>query len=141
MDRFGDFEFTPPRHVWYRSASHLGMEETSLFLGRTAEVVGDQPFFFLTIDLTEFKGDTPESRRYASEMFRKLPPRAVAIIADKFVQRNLAKLLFKAISILPGGWRQHTAFFKTGDPIEPWFQSMIGKLEVAAERIKREGGS
>lgn len=141
MDHPGEFKFTPPRHVWYRSADHLGMEETTAFLGRTAEVVGDQPYFFLTIDLTEFKGDTPESRRYASEMFRKLPPRAVAIIADKFVQRNLAKLLFTAISILPGGWRQHTAFFKSGEDVEPWFQSTVAKLEAAAERSKREAQS
>ncbi len=100
-----------------------------------AEVVHDLPYFFLVIDLADFKGDTPEARRHSSDRFKELPPRAVAIIADSFVQRTMAKVLFTAIELLSGDRRQYTKILKREDPIQPWFESMIPTLEASSREL------
>jgi hypothetical protein len=132
----GKFQFTPPNHATFWLQDKIEQAQVEKLFGQLGEVVRDQPYFFLTIDLKDFKGDTPEARRYSSDRFKELPPRAVAIIADSFVQRTMAKVLFTAIELLSGDRRQYTKILKREDPIEPWFESMIPTLEAAARDLK-----
>lgn len=138
MTEPGKFQFTPPNHAkfWLQGKIELPQVER-LFSELAAEVAG-LPYFFLTIDLADFKGDTPEARRHSSDRFKELPPRAVAIIADSFVQRTMAKVLFTAIELLSGDRRQFTKILKREEPIEPWFESMIPTLEESARVLKQK---
>lgn len=138
MTELGKFQFTPPNHAMFWLQGKIELPQVEKLFGQLGEAMAGQPYFFLTIDLVDFKGDTPEARRYSSDRFKELPPRAVAIIADSFVQRTMAKLLFTAIELLAGDRRQYTKILKREDPIEPWFESMIPTLEASARELKQK---
>ncbi len=136
MTELGKFQFTPPNRATFWLQDKIEQAQVEKLFGQLGEAVRGQPYFFLTIDLKDFKGDTPEARRYSSDRFKELPPRAAAIIADSFVQRTMAKVLFTAIELLSGDRRQYTKIVKREDPIDPWFESMIPTLEAAARDLK-----
>jgi hypothetical protein len=136
VTELGKFQFNPPNHATFWLQDKIEQAQVERLFAQLGAAVRDQPYFFLTIDLKDFKGDTPEARRYSSDRFKELPPRAAAIIADSFVQRTMAKLLFTAIELLAGERRQFTKIMKREDPIEPWFESMIPTLEAAARDLK-----
>jgi hypothetical protein len=138
MTEPGKFQFTPPNHAAFWLQGKIEQPQVERLFAQLTAAVSGQPYFFLTIDLVDFKGDTPEARRYSSDRFRELPPRAAAIIADSFMQRTMAKVLFTAIELLAGERRQFTKIMKREDPIEPWFQSMIPTLEAAAQDFKEK---
>ena len=138
MTELGKFQFNPPNHATFWLQGKIEQPQVERLFSQLAEAMAGQPYFFLTIDLVDFKGDTPEARRHSSDRFKELPPRAVAIIADSFVQRTMAKLLFTAIELLAGDRRQYTKILKREDPIEPWFESMIPTLEAAARELRQE---
>lgn len=136
MTELGKFQFTPPNRATFWLQEKIELPQVERLFAQLGDAVGDEPYFFLTIDLKDFKGDTPEARRYSSDRFKDLPPRAVAIIADSFVQRTMAKLLFTAIELLAGDRRQFTKILKREEAIDPWFESMIPTLETAARELK-----
>lgn len=138
MTEPGKFQFTPPNHATFWLQGKIERPQVEKLFDQLTEAVGDQPYFFLTIDLQDFKGDTPEARRYSSDRFKELPPRAVAIIADSFVQRTMAKVLFTAIELLAGDRRQYTKILKREEPIQPWFESMIPTLEAAGRELNQK---
>lgn len=139
MSELGKFQFTPPNHATFWLEGKIELSQVERLFAQLRAAVRDLPYFFLTIDLQSFKGDTPEARRYSSDQFKDLPPRAVAIIADSFVQRTMAKVLFTAIELLAGDRRQFTKILKREDPIQPWFDSMIPTLETAARELSNKG--
>lgn len=138
MTELGKFQFTPPNHATFWLQGKIEQSQVERLFGELAAEVSGLPYFFLTIDLVDFKGDTPEARRYSSDRFKELPPRAVAIIADSFVQRTMAKVLFTAIELLAGDRRQYTKILKREEPIQPWFESMIPTLEASARELKQK---
>lgn len=136
MTELGKFQFNSPNRATFWLQGKIELPQVEKLFGQLGKSVSDLPYFFLTIDLQDFKGDTPEARRYSSDRFQVLPPRAVAIIADSFVQRTMAKVLFTAIELLSSERRQFTKIVKRDEPIEPWFESMIPTLEAAARDLK-----
>lgn len=137
MTELGQFQFNPPNHAVFWLQGKIEQPQVENLFSQLAAAVSGLPYFFITIDVKDYRGDTPEARRYSSDQFRELPPRAAAIIADSFMQRTMAKVLFTAIEMLAGERRQFTKIFKREDPVQPWFDSMIPTLEAAARSGKR----
>ncbi len=131
-----DFRFIPPRRCWFAFRGQIDAEKVRDLMAQVAAAVRDEPFFHLTIDMTEFDRDTVASRRAGADAMRELAPRTVAVISNSWAKRVLAKLVFKGTEIIGGKERrQYSGFFSDEPSADAWHESMIPTLEAAAERL------
>lgn len=136
MAEQGQFKFTPPRRCWFKFEGDVDTEQVQRLLGQVAVAIEDQPYFYLTIDMSHFAKDTIASRRRGAEIMRSLPPRAVAVVSADWGNRVVAKLVFKGTELLAGKHRrQFSEFFADQAAADAWLESMTPTLEQAAERL------
>ncbi len=122
------FQFFPPAHVCFKFVGKVDIDQARLRLDRLAELVKDQRYFHLTVDMSDFDGTTPDARRYSAETLKRLPVRSIGIVGGAFAQRTMAKLVLKAAEMLSGERRQFSKFFKDLEGATDWHESMIPTL-------------
>lgn len=136
MTEPGLFKFTPPRTVWFRFQGEVDEHQVRRLLTQIREAIGDQPYFYLIIDMTEFVKDTIASRRAGAEIMGTLPPRATAVVTPDWSKRVVAKLVFKGSELLAGKHRrQWSEFFSDQETANAWLATMTETLEQAAQRL------
>jgi hypothetical protein len=136
MSEPGLFKFTPPRHCWFRFQGEVDEHQVRRLLDQIADAVAGLPYFYLTIDMSEFVKDTIAARRAGAEIMRTLPPRAVAVVTADWSKRVVAKLVFKGSELLAGKHRrQFSEFFADEATANAWLDSMTETLEQAARRL------
>lgn len=136
MTEPGLFKFTPPRSCWFRFQGEVDEQQVRRLLEQVATAIHDEPYFFLTIDMSEFVKDTIAARREGAEIMRTLPPRAVAVLTGDWSKRVVAKLVFKGTELLAGKHRrQFSEFFADEVAAREWLETMRPTLELAAQRL------
>jgi hypothetical protein len=132
----GLFRFAPPRSCWFRFQGEVDADQVQRLLDQVANSIRDEPYFYLTIDMSEFIKDSIAARRRGADIMNILPPRAVAVVAADWGKRVVAKLVFKGSELLAGKHRrQFSEFFPTQEEADAWLESMTPTLEQAAERL------
>jgi hypothetical protein len=135
MTEPGLFKFTPPRTCWFRYQGEVDEHQVRRLFNQIKDAVGNQPFFYLTVDMTEFVKDTIASRRAGADIMATLPPRATAVVTPDWSKRVVAKLVFKGSELLAGKDRQWSAFFSDQEAANKWLATMTETLEQAAKRL------